>query len=281
MQKKAYDKASVIRLVSTTVTAVFSCLVGALFIVQVWRIFSLGNKSFTTENIQKYFSQIALFVWLFIAIVLANAVIGCVYPKKQEKLRGEVDQQAISNRLQKRLSPERAESIVWQTEKIRFLIGFISLCICISALALSVAVLLAENYEPIATQGFFADHNEAERLLVCMPFIIVAIVAAAAFSYFKNSTYKIEIKLLKSAIAEKDEAPVEPIKRGVWGSILTAWKRVKAFFRPLSSKKATFYIRLTLGVTAVAFIVWGICNGGMADVLEKAINICTQCIGLG
>jgi hypothetical protein len=29
------------------------------------------------------------------------------------------------------------------------------------------------------------------------------------------------------------------------------------------------------------FIVLGIVNGGMADVLNKAIKICTECIGLG
>ena len=35
---------------------------------------------------------------------------------------------------------------------------------------------------------------------------------------------------------------------------------------------------LAVGVT---FFIWGIVNGGMISVLEKAINICTQCIGLG
>ena len=32
---------------------------------------------------------------------------------------------------------------------------------------------------------------------------------------------------------------------------------------------------------AAALIVCGIANGGMRDVLVKAINICTECIGLG
>ena len=35
-----------------------------------------------------------------------------------------------------------------------------------------------------------------------------------------------------------------------------------------------------LGI-AVLFVVIGIFNGGMADVLDKAVKICTECIGLG
>ncbi len=39
--------------------------------------------------------------------------------------------------------------------------------------------------------------------------------------------------------------------------------------------------RIVLAVVAVIFLVAGIFNGGMYDVLVKAIKICTECIGLG
>ena len=39
--------------------------------------------------------------------------------------------------------------------------------------------------------------------------------------------------------------------------------------------------RIAVGVLAVTFIFLGIFNGGANDVLLKAINICTECIGLG
>jgi hypothetical protein len=40
-------------------------------------------------------------------------------------------------------------------------------------------------------------------------------------------------------------------------------------------------VRIALAVAAVGLMIAGIANGGMADVLAKAINICTECIGLG
>lgn len=40
-------------------------------------------------------------------------------------------------------------------------------------------------------------------------------------------------------------------------------------------------LRIALYAGAIALIIAGIANGGMRDVLVKAINICTECIGLG
>ena len=40
-------------------------------------------------------------------------------------------------------------------------------------------------------------------------------------------------------------------------------------------------IRFILAILALLFIILGVMNGGAQDVLIKAINICTECIGLG
>ena len=48
-----------------------------------------------------------------------------------------------------------------------------------------------------------------------------------------------------------------------------------------SAISAAGRIRICLYVAAVLLIVLGVLNGGLHDVLVKAINICTECIGLG
>ncbi len=40
-------------------------------------------------------------------------------------------------------------------------------------------------------------------------------------------------------------------------------------------------VRCLLLLAAAGLIALGVLNGGMRDVLIKAINICTECIGLG
>ena len=43
----------------------------------------------------------------------------------------------------------------------------------------------------------------------------------------------------------------------------------------------TVAVRASVTALALVFIVLGIMNGGMADVINKAVKICTECIGLG
>jgi hypothetical protein len=40
-------------------------------------------------------------------------------------------------------------------------------------------------------------------------------------------------------------------------------------------------VRLVIALLALTLIVLGLANGQAKDVLNKAINICTECLGLG
>ena len=40
-------------------------------------------------------------------------------------------------------------------------------------------------------------------------------------------------------------------------------------------------VKIAVLVAAVIFVIAGIFNGSMEDMLIKAINICTECVGLG
>ncbi len=88
--------------------------------------------------------------------------------------------------------------------------------------------------------------------------------------------------------------PVEPPKAEVEGAqIEKAKKERKKAKKPLVKEKkekkprkkgrraGVILLRVLLAAAGVALVVLGVFNGGMEDVLLKAINICTQCIGLG
>lgn len=45
--------------------------------------------------------------------------------------------------------------------------------------------------------------------------------------------------------------------------------------------KKALITKLSILIIAVALIVFGFSQNGFADVLTKAVNICTECIGLG
>ena len=89
------------------------------------------------------------------------------------------------------------------------------------------------------------------------------IAAQAKLVYQLNKYYTERCQARKAAIAKtgasapQDEPAKPPRPKLVWG------------------------IRVAVLLVAIVSIVLGIANGGMADVLSKAINICTECIGLG
>ncbi len=59
------------------------------------------------------------------------------------------------------------------------------------------------------------------------------------------------------------------------------WKHVRKNVPEKSGQIMRLCGRIAVGVVAVAFIIAGVINGGAGSVLTKAINICTECIGLG
>ena len=83
---------------------------------------------------------------------------------------------------------------------------------------------------------------------------------------------------MKELLAERAKRGEKPVQREIPPTIWAKLTKKRAFF---GSDRSVFIIRLGLAMAGVVLFVFGILNGGMADVLTKAINICTQCIGLG
>lgn len=250
--------------------------VGLLFIWQVWSLFSTGDKAFSRASVAEYFAPIAPFVWLWIAAVVGAAVVWYIFPAPKRDMGAILDPKCTLKKLRRRL-PEGGERT--QSKKqgaLRAVVWGVCAALCIVCAVFAV-VTLTGDIALKATEGFFAAHSEAERILRAMPWLLGGLCAFAAASYYDEYSAEKEISLVKAEL-------VENAKKGIKATgepKPTLWERLceKApFFR---SKWFMIAVRALVGAIAIVLIVVGIGNGGMADVLEKAINICTQCIGLG
>ena len=79
----------------------------------------------------------------------------------------------------------------------------------------------------------------------------------------------------------KDEDAEKPVQHGP-----LAVQAVQAGFAKQAGagpekEEQRVLLRRILMAAAIVFIIMGILNGGMKDVLVKAIRVCTECIGLG
>ena len=95
------------------------------------------------------------------------------------------------------------------------------------------------------------------------PCLAVPFGYAVFAAYHKRTSLQKEIQLVKQAIAAGAQAPVSPaVPQQDFGKLLSG-------------------VRWALLGVAIAIAVYGFFAGGTNDVLTKAINICTECVGLG
>lgn len=256
-------------------TGVWTCIVAVALIVQVWRIYGLQDGAFTVEKISARFNEISALVYIWLATVLTSGILSYVIPAPQCKITPYVELSFTLARLQKRL-PNTSAQREKQAKKriIAYLVCAVFAVICV---VVALVYMLA-NYETQATSGFLAHHQEAERILRALVWVIAGLGVSIGTAYFTDKTYKKEISFAKAEITANAKQGVKYTQAEEKTSIKSVLKKAFAF---TGNKWFVFGVRVAVLVLAVIFIFVGMENGGVQSVLEKAINICTQCIGIG
>lgn len=148
-----------------------------------------------------------------------------------------------------------------------------------SALCILIAVLLAAGAIYIFTEGQArqaAGHPSdwiytREKVASCLLPLLPPIALSFAFTAYG----------LVKGIRDKDAG--KPVRDGELTRNIRAL-RVRAAGPEKTSPQAKRRQRIlwcALMALAVCFVVMGIVNGSMKDVLVKAIKICSECVGLG
>ena len=114
-----------------------------------------------------------------------------------------------------------------------------------------------------------ADTDIKTAALLVIPCAVVALGILVGATLLRRASFVRETALVKAAIAERREKTA-PAAHG-------SETDPKPFSKPL----VLWGLRGVILAVGIVLIVLGILNGGMADVLGKAIRICTECIGLG
>ena len=260
MSKKTIQQ---IRFIYTIVLSLMLIVTGILLMVACVNVYKIGNRPFTTENISNAFSKIAIPVWVTVAFTAIGTVASLFFPQEKEKAKSIKDKKITLAFLQKKMNMDACDKntleMIQKEQKTHTVlqIGAIVLA-CAAAIP---AVVYGFNF------GNYSADYDASVVAACLwilPATFVAMGIAIAFLYLENACIERQIKYVKSALVQ-------------FGSVSSATEPQQSSNRA----KLTWGIRLILLVAAIVLIIAGILNGGMADVLTKAINICTECIGLG
>ena len=114
----------------------------------------------------------------------------------------------------------------------------------------------SSNFDSVDITGSMVN-----AMYVLLPCMFVPFLYGVFSVFYSRSSIKREIALAKDAIAA--------------GAASNVAKEVKDRTAPL------LYLRWGLLAVGICLLVYGFWAGGTEDVLTKAVNICTECVGLG
>lgn len=258
--------------------SLFTVAVGALFIWQVLEVYLSGTAPsytgahpFTRERVVAALSKIDLFFWLWIGCIIAGFVLWEVFPVKEKPSKICPDLQLA--RLNKRLpssAPEGMQAEYGYLSEVKMLVFAFK---CAAWALFGIACVWGIVYLCIPSN--FPNKNVTQEILNLVKNVFPCVFAGllsicAAGIYEKYSVRKI------LPVAQKLAKGGKPVKRDF--KDLKWYEKVEAV---LEDKRVVSGLRIALAVIGVALIIWGALNGNARAVFIKAINICTECVGLG
>ena len=176
---------------------------------------------------------------------------------KLKKLLSKFDEGSSSDEVKLRLKEQRGKR---------------SLALLVAILA-SVVSLIASSFILLDFERFTVENLNLDIAFASLLIFLAVALAGFAWGIYGRINARAindEISIIRSAIKESPELLVNSKETGK-----------KEFSEIIFSDTAKVVLRVAFFSLSVILIVLGILNGGMADVLGKAVNICTECIGLG
>lgn len=257
--------------------ALFTVVIAVLFAAQAADLyFGLGTYGY--EELMKNFSQLAIPFWLWIAAIVVGGVLVLVFPPEKKILKRIPDDRKTVERLvhmageSESETYEAAKSALQKESKMRRIVWLCCLAICLICAGIATGITVYA-YTQLEINNIAQDANPALNEIIltlvraALPCAAVAFVACLGATIYDAVSAKRILPQAKILLAEGGRAQTAPAAGG------------KAAL--LDSPRFLLTVRIAVFAVAVAFIIWGILNGGADDVLIKAINICRECIGIG
>lgn len=255
MNKEALSK---LRTPLRTVLSISLFVAGICLCAACVGIYRSGDKPFSREAVAAAFGPIAIPVYLCLGLIVLSVILELLVPCPAEKKNARQTRMLLK-RMQERtdlnMCDDELRSKVLSLRANRRLfdrIGWVTLI-------LSSILFLTYGMNPDNFHSTHINDSMIRAMYWLLPCSIVPFAYGAFAAYRNLGSMKEEIELLKTAPRESKIAPP----------------------KPNNNQKRLSILRAGLLLVAVVVLAFGFFTGGTADVLTKAVNICTECVGLG
>lgn len=260
-----------IRLIYAVFLSLFIVAIGITLIAVCADIYYSGKGTeviYSREIVGEKLKLLSIPLVLLIAAVIAGAIFPLVIKKPA------ITKDAALKKLSARIPAggnekfAEAESEYGRINKIRLGIWLGALFIVLaSAITCLVYLCITANFKG---EDIYAEI--LKMVSVFLPLTLVSVAVCTAVSIYNGVLVEKQLKAAKAMIVNGNGELRQPSE---------LCKKAEAVKAVASSEITLWVIRAALFVFAITFIILGIVNGGASDVLIKAVNICTECIGLG
>lgn len=254
------DTAKRIRLIYGIVLTVSALVAGICLMAACLGIYrSGGEQIYTAQKVAGAFASIAAPVYLCLALVAGGFILDLALPADSKKKKAEKNYAAILARLLEKRDVENCDPALKEEilylRKLRKQERILSLLL----LAAGSVGFLIYGANPANFHQTEINASMAKAVILLLCYLAVPFGFALGTTYRSKRSLQKEIELVKQ-IPAGEYQPAAPAKSRGCKASAARW--------------------VVLGL-AVVLLVYGFFAGGTADVLTKAINICTECVGLG
>ena len=239
-------------------------------------VYRTGAKPyFSREEVAAAFAPIAVPVYTALVLTVGGAFLHLFLPAEEGRLRAASRPAVVLARLHRRGTLAAEEAAVCKKEQsLRLAVRATGAVIC--TVCTAVFLVYALN------QAAFTDDvtgSVLRAMRVLLPCLAGAFAYGVAAHFVMHASIKRETDAVLRGIARRaaeekkaGEALSETKKAADCGTASAAKAKNTALVTEA---------RLVLLTAGLFLLIYGFATGGIADVLTKAVNICTECIGLG
>ncbi len=238
-------------------------LAGICLIVGCLTIYFTGERTYSREIVAETFSGISIPVYICLILTIIGFVWEFLSPlpnKKQKPIKayGFILERLLEKKDVKQCDEALLLSINKERNNRKLHSSIRTLLICIFSIVFLCYGANGNNFHQSEI-----NTSMINAMWVLIPCMVIPFGYAIFTVYHNNKSLQKEIELIKQAPA------LDTIK--IDDSNLSAQR----------TDKYVNIVRYALLIIGIAVMIYGFISGGTIDVLTKAINICTECIGLG
>ncbi len=279
-----------VRLIYGCALSVITLILGAFLIWQTLEIYLSGRTgpfsgggAFTQGEVElRLFYVVSPAFWIWLVMAVVGFILFEIFTVSPQKTKPDVCYTLA--RLKKRLNYTVAENLQTSLNTVKreqLILKILRICcgaLCAAAAVYAIVYLCIPSNFPAAENKTIPIFDMIKRVT---PFVAAAFAVCCGVAVYESISAKKQLREVNKLLSAQRAAKAEGVPVTQTQSITLYNKLYNKFSFIIHSKYFLLAMRITVGCLCAVFIILGIFNGSMRDMLVKAIKICTECIGLG